>query len=109
MQAIEIETTIDTDGMVRALMMPAAYKKWYGSQAKLIILLPDILRDEQSLEKDISPLEKTEPLTTIQQDSPWSSPPTTARKVNIMQYAGKINWPVDGLAYQHEVRDEWQR
>ncbi len=108
MQAIELETTIDTDGMVRALMMPAAYKKWYGSQAKLIILLPDILRDEQPLEKNVSPLETTEPLATAQPDSLLSSPPT-AKRVNIMQYAGKINWPVDGLAYQHEVRDEWQR
>jgi Arc/MetJ-type ribon-helix-helix transcriptional regulator len=28
---------------------------------------------------------------------------------NLMQYAGKIPWPVDGVAYQRQVRDEWEK
>jgi hypothetical protein len=26
---------------------------------------------------------------------------------NPMQFAGKINWPVDGMEYQKTVRNEW--
>jgi hypothetical protein len=29
-------------------------------------------------------------------------PPT-----DLSQHAGKLDWPVDGLAYQNEVRGEW--
>jgi hypothetical protein len=108
MQAIEMETTIDKNGMVHALRMPAAYQRWYGSQAKLIILLPDIFSDDKLLEENVSSPETIELLAAVQQNSSRSSLPS-ARPVDIMQYAGKIHWPMDGLAYQYEVREEWKR
>lgn len=27
---------------------------------------------------------------------------------NPMDYSGVINWPVDGLAYQQNIRNEWK-
>lgn len=27
--------------------------------------------------------------------------------IDLMTFSGTIDWPVDGLAYQHKMRDEW--
>jgi len=32
----------------------------------------------------------------------------STQKVNIMKYSGKVDWPVDGMALQKELRDEWK-
>jgi hypothetical protein len=38
-----------------------------------------------------------------------ASQPNKARKgFDPKKYAGKIKFPVDGLTYQKQVRDEWQ-
>ncbi|NJO18317.1 MAG: hypothetical protein HC877_22065 [Thioploca sp.] len=31
------------------------------------------------------------------------------KQIDLMQYAGKISWPVDGVVYQRQVRDEWEK
>lgn len=38
MQAIELETQIQDDGVI---CLPEAYKNWFGKQAKLILLEND--------------------------------------------------------------------
>jgi len=30
-------------------------------------------------------------------------------QIDLMQYAGKIQWPVEGVAYQRQIRDEWEK
>ncbi len=35
--------------------------------------------------------------------------PAEKKTIDINQFSGKINWPVDGLAYQKEVRAEWDK
>jgi len=70
MEAIEIETTIATDGTMK---LPSQFVRAYGRKAKIIVLLKDEVR-----------------------------PP-----VDLMKHSGSIDWPVDGITYQRELRDEW--
>lgn len=70
MDAIEIETTIASDGTMK---LPRRFAKAYGRKAKIIVLLKDEVR-----------------------------PP-----VVLMKHSGTIDWPVDSLAYQRELRNEW--
>jgi hypothetical protein len=30
-------------------------------------------------------------------------------QIDLMQYAGKIQWPVKEVAYQRQIRDEWEK
>jgi hypothetical protein len=39
------------------------------------------------------------------QDQP-AADESHARSSDLMQYAGSIQWPVDGVAYQRQIRDE---
>ncbi|WP_133511177.1 hypothetical protein [Candidatus Thiosymbion oneisti] len=32
----------------------------------------------------------------------------TAKAIDPMQYSDKVDWPVDGLEYQQEARNEWE-
>lgn len=53
MQAIELETTISSDGK---LQIPIAYQQYYGKQTKVVVLLPDIPLDKPNLCRDIKML-----------------------------------------------------
>ncbi len=32
---------------------------------------------------------------------------TTDGETDLMAFSATIDWPVDGLEYQHQIRDEW--
>ncbi len=53
MQAIELETTISSDGK---LQIPIAYQQYYGKQTKIVVLLPDMLLDKPNIGRDIKTL-----------------------------------------------------
>ena len=49
--------------------------------------------------KDIEIIESNDELAKIDKH----------RSIDIMQFSGTIQWPVDGVAYQRKIRDEeWQ-
>ena len=54
MQAIELETSISSDGK---LQIPIAYQQYYGKQTKIIVLLPDMLSDKPTRCRDIKMLQ----------------------------------------------------
>lgn len=29
------------------------------------------------------------------------------KRIDPMKYSGQLNWPVDGMEYQQQARDEW--
>lgn len=37
-----------------------------------------------------------------------ASRPETARLLDPMQFSNTVNWPVEGLEYQRQVRGEWE-
>jgi len=82
MQAIELETMIDRNGMVR---LPEEYRAFFGSRAKFIVLI--------AKEKDSAvSSDKSEPAQ------------------DLMQFAGTIDWPMDDpVEYQRQIRKEWDR
>jgi hypothetical protein len=54
MQAIELETTISSDGK---LQIPIAYQQYYGKQTKIVVLLPDMLLEQPpNIGRDIKTL-----------------------------------------------------
>ena len=75
MQALEIDTTIDSHGDIH---LPEEYRNLYGKRARLIILLPE--RDDT---------------------------PQTIQIIDPMVFSGQVAWPMDGLAYQKSIRNEW--
>lgn len=75
MQAIELETTIGTDGN---LHVPEQYRAVYGQHVRLMLLLPES-----------------------------AAKPQTEKGFDPMAYSNTLAWPVDGMAYQKQVRDEW--
>ena len=62
------------------LHLPEKYHDIYGKPIRLRILLP----------------EKTAELSQ-------------EKNINLMKYSNTVDWPVDGLDYQAQVRDEWAR
>ncbi len=36
-------------------------------------------------------------------------PPQSDKVVDLMQYSGTLAWQVDGLAYQQQMREEWDK
>ena len=75
MKAIELETIINQSG---TLQIPLDYQQYYGKSAKIIVLLPDIEIEKETV-------------------------------VDLMPFAGTLDWQVDGLTYQQNSRQEWDR
>ncbi len=59
--------------------LPEKYRDVYGKRVRLVVLLPQAASE---------------------------TPPT--RIMNPMQYGNTLDWPMDGLAYQQQVRGEWE-
>ena len=76
--------------------MPAPFQYFCGRQARVVVSLPDS-----------APLQATD---ANQQASPIAEGigPHHARKIDLMAYSNTVSWPVDGLAYQKDVRKEWE-
>ncbi len=69
MQAIELEVDITADGRVNTYL-PSSYRSWFGSHAKLIMILPETQADEvqrqQRLKKWRELLKETQALPQAQ-------------------------------------------
>ena len=61
------------------LHLPEKYRAVYGKHVRLMVLLP----------------------STVAESSPGST-------VDPMKYSNTLDWPVDGLDYQKQVRGEWE-
>lgn len=80
MQTIEVETTIGQDG---TLHLPEQYRFSFGAKVRVIVLLSDAKDDSAS---------------------------TKGQADTLMGFAGKLDWPIaDPVAFQRELRDEWDR
>lgn len=61
------------------LHLPEKYRDVYGKHVRLMVLLP-------------------------QTDSEFSF----GKSIDPMKYSNTLDWPVDGLDYQKQVRGEWE-
>ena len=59
--------------------LPEKYRDIYGKHVRLMVLLP-----------------------------PDTSESWPRKTMNPMQYSNTVDWPVDGLEYQKQVRSEWE-
>lgn len=61
------------------LHLPERYRDIYGKHVRLVVLLPQTATESVS-DKTVDP----------------------------MKYSNTLDWPVDGLHYQKQVRSEWE-
>jgi len=54
MQALEVEVDISSDGDLVNARLPETCKQWFGSHAKLIVVLPDSESDEAQRQQRIA-------------------------------------------------------
>ena len=55
-----------------------------------------------SLDRKVS-IQLPEIIVIVDQPSVY----TTDEETDLMAFSATIDWPVDGLEYQHQIRDEW--
>jgi hypothetical protein len=71
MKALEVEVDITPDGEVRNAHLPASCRPWFGSLAKLIMVLPDVpdgdALQRQRVEKWRALLKETQALPQARQ------------------------------------------
>nr|VFJ93475.1 MAG: hypothetical protein BECKH772A_GA0070896_100575 [Candidatus Kentron sp. H]VFJ94299.1 MAG: hypothetical protein BECKH772B_GA0070898_100594 [Candidatus Kentron sp. H]VFK00910.1 MAG: hypothetical protein BECKH772C_GA0070978_100555 [Candidatus Kentron sp. H] len=107
MQTIAFDAAIDKDGMIR---LPSEYREACGREARFVVLLPgdNSETNHTAIDENDGALDSTSHMQSNDFERLSDESKGVWKTVDLRKYSGTIDWPVDGMEYQKQCRDEWE-